>query len=151
VGDEEARAVIPRLPEIYDEPFADSSQIPTCLVSKLARQSVTVALSGDGGDELFGGYNRYVWGSRVARGFGVLPRAVRMAGAGALRALRVETWDALAALLPGRTRPALAGDKLHKLARVAEAGSPEAAYLQLTSLWPDPAGLVSEGGEVATS
>ncbi len=75
VTPEEAMGVIPRLPTLYDEPFADSSQIPTFLVSQLARRKVTVSLSGDGGDELFGGYNTYLWGRSVQQNIGWMPTA----------------------------------------------------------------------------
>ena len=79
VTDADARDVIPHLPDLYDEPFADSSQIPTHLVCRAARQHVTVALSGDGGDELFGGYNRYFWGPKVWDRFALLPHPLRQA------------------------------------------------------------------------
>jgi len=122
----EAMDVIPRLPRIYDEPFADSSQIPTFLVAQLARRHVTVSLSGDGGDELFGGYNRYFWAQRAA----AVPRALRSIAAGGLSALSPAAWDAI---LPGRF--AQPGDKLHKLARVLEANDREILYEKLVSVW----------------
>ena len=84
----EAREVIPLLPEMYDEPFGDSSQIPTHLVSRMTRQHVTVALSGDGGDEIFGGYNRHVWVSEIWKQFGGLPASARRALARGLSSLR---------------------------------------------------------------
>src|SRR5215204_6169406 len=90
VTPEEARTVIPRLPMMFDEPFADSSQLPTFLVSQLARRHVTVSLSGDGGDELFGGYNRYFWGRSIWQRVGWAPPAVRTLGARALTALSPE-------------------------------------------------------------
>ncbi len=113
VGPAEARAVIPQLPTIYDEPFADSSQIPTFLVSRFARQEVTVALTGDGGDELFGGYNRHVAGPRLWRALARVPRPVR-ALAGLLARLPSSLWEGL---LPGPR--AHAGGKLAKGLRVA--------------------------------
>ncbi len=111
----QAQAVIPKLGSIYDEPFADSSQIPTYLVSKLAREHVTVALSGDGGDEVLAGYNRYSNGEQFARWLGWMPGAPRrLVGAG-LRAVRPAAWDQMAGLLPDRMRPRYAGDKAHKI------------------------------------
>jgi asparagine synthase (glutamine-hydrolysing) len=151
VGDAEARAVIPLLPDLYDEPFADSSQIPTCLISKLARQSVTVSLSGDGGDELFGGYNRYVWGAKIARGIGAAPRALRSVISCALEAIPVGAWDMAAGVLPARAWLPQTGDKVHKLAQIAGSASREAAYLQLTSLWQNPDSVVRGGHEPLTA
>src|SRR5207253_5646726 len=84
VSPQHTLSVVPKLPQMFDEPFADPSQIPTFLVSELARRDVTVALSGDGGDEVFGGYNRYFWAERLWRWFGWMPRAVRRSGASLL-------------------------------------------------------------------
>ena len=114
----EAQAVIPRLQHIYDEPFANSSQIPTYLVSEMTRRHVTVALSGDGGDEVFAGYNRYGQGLRLAKMIRALPNPMRQLIAGAMTALRPGTWDYLACAVPRQVRPRLVGDKIHKLAGV---------------------------------
>src|SRR5262245_16273187 len=85
--------VIPRLPHMYDEPFADPSQIPTHLVSALTRRHVTVVLSGDGGDELFAGYNRYQLTTRLWRSFALLPRPMRNAIAAALSSVAADVWS----------------------------------------------------------
>jgi asparagine synthase (glutamine-hydrolysing) len=142
VTPEEARAVIPRLPAIYDEPFADQSQIPTFLVSQLARRQVTVALSGDGGDELFGGYNRYTWSGRIWRNIGGFPEKLRKAAAAAITSVSPRGWEAvfrtLRPVLPQSFRPRLPGDKLHKMAGVMGAEDLRALYIGLASHW-DPA------------
>ena len=138
----------PPLAQIYDEPFADSSQIPTFLVSQLARRQVTVALSGDGGDEVFAGYNRYAQGERIRRRIGALPVGVRRAVAAGMRRARPETWDMLSQIVPERARPRYLGDKIHKLSDVITE-SDEGAYLKLTSPWPDPEGVVIDAGEIA--
>ncbi len=114
----EAQAVIPKLQQIYDEPFADSSQIPTYLVSEMTRRHVTVALSGDGGDEVFAGYNRYGRGLALAKTARLLPRTVRAALGGAISAVPPGVWDRIFLVLPRRLRPRLAGEKMHKLAQV---------------------------------
>ncbi len=154
VSPEEAREVIPLLPQLYDEPFADSSQIPTFLVSKLARRQVTVSLSGDGGDELFGGYNRYFRGRTIWRGAGRLPLALRRAGARAITSVSTRTWDrgvaVLEPALPASLREPRPGDKLHKLAQVLAVDSPEALYRGLVSYWREPENIVLNGNEPPT-
>lgn len=134
----DALDVVPRLSQVYDEPFADSSQIPTYLVSQMARREVTVALSGDGGDEMFGGYNRYLWVERVLGAARWLPGPLKGMIAGLITALPPHQWDRLAALL-GQRNP---GDKLHKLAGVLHARDPGRMYEGLTSHWPGAARMV---------
>lgn len=143
----EARDVIPSLPVMYDEPFADSSQIPTHLVCHAARQHVTVALSGDAGDELFGGYNRYFWGPRIWRRLGWLPFQARQALGAAMSAVPVGAWDALGmplnALLPGTRGVARVGDKAHRVAaRLRRVCDLDGFYVGLVSAWEDPAAVV---------
>lgn len=139
---EDALATIPDLPRIFDEPFADPSQIPTFLVSRLARAHVTVALSGDGGDELFGGYHRYFNGRRIHRTLGPLPAALRGALGRGVQGLSPATWDrALAGLrwvMPARWRGLLTGDRLHKAAGLFKESTLEGMYRSLTALWPRP-------------
>lgn len=151
---EEAQAVIPLLPGLYDEPFADSSQIPTYLVSRLARAHVTVSLSGDGGDELFGGYNRYAWAQTIWRRFGWFPISVRAALAGMLTTLPPAAWDhafnRLRRFVPGKLRYSSPGDKLHKLADILAVRDPEEMYLGLVSHWKNPDRIVIGGRELPT-
>jgi asparagine synthase (glutamine-hydrolysing) len=147
VTPEEALAVAPKLPAMYDEPFADASQIPTYLVSKLARTEVTVALSGDAGDEIFGGYNRYFHGAQVWKRTSGLPRPMRNAAAAMLHAVPPGAWNRLTGvagpILPDELAGGRAGEKIHKLAGVLGARD-EAAYHQgLLSLWDDPAGVLA--------
>lgn len=155
VTPEEARSVIPKLPAMFDEPFADSSQIPTFLVSELARRQVTVSLSGDGGDELFGGYNRYFWGRAIWRRIGPIPAAVRAFGAKGLTAISPASWDRqfarLGPLLPARARQRLPGDKLHKLAEVLAVDNAEELYQGLISHWKRPEDLVLGACEPETA
>jgi asparagine synthase (glutamine-hydrolysing) len=135
VTPDDAMSVVPFLPEIYDEPFADASQIPTFLVSRLTRQSVTVALSGDGGDEGFAGYNRYDalphWQKLSS-----IPMGMRNLAARAVRALAPRHWDRLFGSFGVRTPQA--GDKLHKAAHIATAGTVEELYRRLVSQWQVP-------------
>ena len=116
VTSSDAFKVIPHLPTLYDEPFADSSQIPTYLVSKLARESVTVSLSGDAGDELFGGYNRYLWGSRVWNKVRWMPLIMRQTLGMTINKIPVNMWDSIGNSLPNRSRVSSMGDKAHRMA-----------------------------------
>ncbi len=137
----EALQVIPGLAEIYDEPFADASQIPTYLVSRLTRRHVTVALSGDGGDEGFAGYNRHVMAPRWQR-MAAWPPALRRSLAGTLRLLTPRQWDGLTGLLPARLHPPQLGEKLHKLAGTLGASNAEQYYRPLVEHWPDAGRLL---------
>lgn len=141
-----AQDVIPTLPWMYDEPFADSSQIPTHLVCKAARQQVTVALSGDAGDELFGGYNRYFWGPRIWNRLSWMPFPLRQALGSAVASVPIGAWDSLGKSFPGRAGVggvARLGDKLHKLAhRLHHVRDADGLYSSLVSEWQDPASLV---------
>ena len=155
VSPEDAQDVIPRLPQLYDEPFSDSSQIPTFLISQLARRHVTVSLSGDGGDELFGEYNRYFRGRTIWNRVSLLPGALRRVGARAITSISPRSWDRSLAVLgsavPARLREPMAGDKLHKLAEVLAVSSPEAMYLGLVSHWGEPEKIVLGGSEPPTA
>ncbi len=153
VSAEQTMAVIPKLASIYDEPFADSSQIPTYLVSQLARSQVTVSLSGDGGDELFTGYNRYFWAPGIWNRAKYLPARVRAAMCSAVEHISPQTLDRAYALaepaLPQSWRVRLAGDKVHKLAAVMRASDPMDLYRRLTSAWQQPESVVVGGTEPA--
>jgi asparagine synthase (glutamine-hydrolysing) len=146
VSPQDALEVVPLLPTLYDEPFADSSQIPTYLVAKLARQHVTVSLSGDGGDELFGGYNRYFHGRRVAAWISRLPLAARTGVAALLTTISPVGWDALASalapLLPRELADGRSGDKLHKLARLLRVAEADRLHDALLSEWTHPWALI---------
>lgn len=141
VSPSQARDVIPRLPEIYDEPFGDSSQIPTTLLSELTRKHVTVALSGDGGDEVFAGYPRYLLARPFAKLNQLVPSPLRRAFASALTAASPSQWDRFFGVLPQRATPRKAGIRLHKLAHMLTSGQAQ-AYRLLVSHWDDPKGLV---------
>ena len=132
----EARAVIPAMPDIFDEPFADASQIPTLLVSRQARADVTVALTGDGGDELFGGYDRYQQAPRMWSRFSRLPLPLRSGLASAITAVPTPWWDLLAKQ-PGGKPPRLIGDRMHRLGRrMSSARGVDDIYRDLVSAWP---------------
>lgn len=143
---EDALAVIPKLPAIFDEPFADTSQIPTYLVSSLARSQVTVALTGDGGDEVFAGYNRHVAAGGLLRRLGRLPGPARAALAGAMTSLSPDAWSRLLSAVPAGVRPRAVGEKLHKLAPLLRLDERE-QYRRLVSHWEDPESVVEGGRE----
>ncbi|MCC7410750.1 MAG: asparagine synthase (glutamine-hydrolyzing) [Gammaproteobacteria bacterium] len=146
VGEREAREVVPDLARIYAEPFADASQIPACLISRVARRQVTVVLSGDGGDELFGGYYRYFLGARIARWNRYVPAAIRRMAAHGLRLPAPQSWDrvlrTLEQVLPRSARPLPPGERMHKLADALEATDAGDLYRRLVSQWPDAEALV---------
>jgi asparagine synthase (glutamine-hydrolysing) len=146
VSPADALAVIPLLPSMYDEPFGDSSAIPTHLVARLAKQQVTVVLSGDGGDELFGGYNRYSWGSSIWRRVARVPVSMRTMAACALTVLSPEQWDRIGRMLkmglPASLHLATLGEKVHKLAAVLDSNSQTELYRRLVSLQRETTSLV---------
>ena len=151
VDGRDALALVPQLPDMLDEPLANPSYIPTYLVCRLARRHVTVALTGDGGDELFGGYNRYIAGASMIRRTARWPQALRRLAATGIRSLSPEKWDrlhgALTPVLSRHARTRLAGTKLRKLGRMLESKGAKAGYRTLLSAWREPARLVVGGQE----
>ncbi len=143
----EAMDVIPRLPTLYDEPFADSSQIPTFLVSQMAKQHVTVALSGDGGDELFGGYQRYFISERILPKIAKWPHGIRKLSANAIQSVGAQKWDALYRLLTLGRRPGLVGDRALKLANLIRASTLIGGYRSLISAWDSPGDVLIRSTE----
>jgi asparagine synthase (glutamine-hydrolysing) len=135
VTPQDAMNVIPELPRIYSEPFADSSQIPTYLVSKLARQKVTVALSGDAGDEMFGGYNRHLWAAELWPKLSRLPFPLRLMAARLLMLPPKPLWDGVSKL-PGPFRIPVLADKIQKVSRIlSHAKDAQSLYLALLDEW----------------
>jgi asparagine synthase (glutamine-hydrolysing) len=151
VAPSDARDVIPKLAQIYDEPFGDSSQIPTRLVAALARRSVTVALSGDAGDELFGGYNRHVWGERLQARLGRLPAAAKRMLVAMIALVAPEPANTIGRLagrvLPPRYQILRAGDQIAKIGRIAGARSFDEMYRLLSSIDDEPSRAIVGGGE----
>nr|WP_316656142.1 asparagine synthase (glutamine-hydrolyzing) [uncultured Gellertiella sp.] len=154
VTGQDALNVIPSLPSIYSEPFSDSSQIPTFLVSQMARRDVTVCLSGDAGDELFSGYSRYHLTENSWEKLSRVPKPVRQAVAALLKSIPVSGWNAVLGPLlsvgPSRFRHGRPGDRLHKIASVIGSSSPTDIYRQLVSHWDRPEDIVIGGREPAT-
>ena len=150
----DAMAMVPKLPYLYSEPFADASQIPTVLVSQLARRHVTVALSGDGGDELFSGYNRYRSGDLLWRLLSKIPQRVRRTSCRLALSAAPQQWDRVLSwplwLLPARIRPQLVGDKIHKAANVIGLSGADDIYRALVSLWQRPSDIVVGASEPET-
>jgi len=146
VSHHDAINVIPKLPNIYDEPFSDSSQIPTFLVSQLAREHVTVSLSGDAGDELFCGYNRYLLTDQLWGKLSILPVSMRRGLASMMTTLSPETFNKFLGFLSYNR----IGEKIHKAAGVMGASSINELYLGLVSHWNNPESIVLNSNEPIT-
>jgi len=148
---QDAMDVIPLVPALYDEPFADSSQIPTYLVSKLAREHVTVSLSGDGGDELFGGYDRYLFISDVWSKLENTPRWMWSLISKLITSLSPDVWDRVyklfSAISPNTFRLAKPGIKFHRVADVLSSLQSEDVYVSLMSFWRNPDSVVLNSNE----
>jgi asparagine synthase (glutamine-hydrolysing) len=154
VTPKEALETIPSLPLIYDEPFSDSSQIPTCLVSALTRRKVTVCLSGDGGDEIFAGYTRYLASLRLRKIFGTVPGPLRRAGASLMLSPSHRSWEKILGvtqqLLPGSLRQSHPSEKIIKLLELLKCRSVDDIYQSLVSQWKNPCELVLGARELPT-
>jgi asparagine synthase (glutamine-hydrolysing) len=146
---EDALAVVPNIPDLFDEPLADPSQIPTYLVCGLARREVTVALTGDGGDEVFGGYNRYLHGSRLIGRVGRIPRPVRSAISAGISGVSPESlgraYRAVAPALPAKLQHRLPVEKILKFNELLRRESPTEMYRSLLSAWQHPEQLLADG------
>jgi len=151
VSGAEALDVVPKLAEMYDEPFADSSQVPTHIVSALTRKRVTVALSGDGGDELFSGYNRYQWTESVWRPSAKMPLALRRLASSSIRVVPPSAFDRIARYVPFFRRVPQVGQKAHRLAQILSVSSIDSVYYQVVSAHQNPDNLVKGSQEVRTA
>lgn len=151
VTEKEAQGIIPLLPAIYDEPFADSSQIPTYILSKLTRQHVTVSLSGDGGDELFCGYDRYMWSMGIWKHLGWMPSGFKKSLRTMLTSVSPSSWDSLFAslsrFLPSVLRTSRPGDRVHKFAEALLFTNRTELYHWLVSHWREPLSLINGAGQ----
>jgi asparagine synthase (glutamine-hydrolysing) len=150
VSAEQAMAVIPKLSTIYDEPFSDSSQIPTFLVSELAKKKVTVSLSGDGGDELFCGYNRYIESNNLWKKLRLIPLPFRKRLASLIESISPQTWNKLSKLIPDSNKHSNFGDKMHKGASVLDCKELYDLYYRLVSHWQNPNEIVLNSREPDT-
>jgi len=157
VSPKEALNTIPMLPKIYDEPFADASQLPTYLISKLTKNYVTVSLSGDGGDELFAGYNRHYWAGKIWNKMSKFPDRWREFLSRTLQSLSPNQWDGFFYALKGipwayfrHMTPITPGYKIHKLAEVLMSKDPHDLYLGLVSYWKSPEEVIFGGKEPST-
>jgi len=151
VSPKQAMDVIPKLPSLYCEPFADSSQIPTYLVSQLAKQKVTVSLSGDAGDELFCGYNRYKLTSQLWRKLSLVPTPIRGVASKLITSISPTAWDRLSGIFPEGKSYAALGDKMHKGAGVLASADFRSLYLGIVSQIPNPTEWVIDGYEPLTT
>lgn len=147
VTEAETRDLIPNLPDLYDEPFADSSQIPTHLICRAARRKVTVALSGDAADELFGGYTRYLWGPQLWKRLRYIPSPLRQVLGRSVMSIPVESFDRLGKLQqrlrPGATGISRLGDKTHKLAEACRSvNNVDELYRGLVTVWDKPEAIL---------
>jgi asparagine synthase (glutamine-hydrolysing) len=143
----DAMDIVPELPAMFNEPFADSSQIPTYLVSRMTRENVTVALSGDGGDELMAGYTRYQWADMTSRRFGHLPQSLRQATAAVLSALPNCVWNGAAGLLPPAITKGRLADRVGRFCGFLEQPDADSIYLRQHTNWPRPEEIIGADGE----
>ncbi|OSQ41764.1 asparagine synthase (glutamine-hydrolyzing) [Thalassospira sp. MCCC 1A01428] len=146
VSAQDALDVIPNLADHFDEPFADSSQVPTCLVSALTKNHVTVALSGDGGDELFAGYSRYFQANQISHQINRIPSVLRHPLGLGLKSLPTSFWNLAAKCIPAHKRPQNLGARLHKMAELLH-DDDGALYRSMISHWPEPNDIVIGGQE----
>ncbi len=140
----DAMDCIPKMGSTFDEPFGDASQVPTYLIAQIAARHVRVVLSGDGGDEVFGGYNRYIYARRLQN---ILPDTLKPLVGKALSGISTGAWDRLSRLVPERQRPSQVGQKIHKTAQYLSETSPDRAYLRLVSQWQNPEEILTTSAE----
>jgi len=146
VTEKDALDVIPNLPDIYDEPFADSSQIPTYLVSKFAKEKVTVALSGDAGDELFGGYNRYIFSQKIFKNISKTPNSIKKLMSKIMFSLSEENWNLILGRLM-RNHYSNIGHKIHKTANIVSSKSIRDLHFKLISQIQNPSDWLKDSNE----